>query len=477
MSTGNVNLKIGSGIAYNVVGGVFIGNSPQLQTVKTLDGVYYTTSTYNIAAGPILNVNVSEITDFVSTVNIVGNKQTVKMTNNGLSILNVSDIIYSYSNEVTPKLYFSSTATVLNGNTISITPGNTATFEIAYIGSVAGAYNNYFVIVSDIVGTYFKVNTHQVVQETQGIILSPGSVNTTTSYSGQYRDIVYSIVPVFNEVTSDVPVSFTTSLSGSQAWSVHSTDVNSFTLRFNSWEVNNVNGTYVSTLTVVANGITTSTVNTATININATLNKNLGIWTSPLSNHNSVIGISYDLENGNRVLTIGVGMGGDNSPIVEDGFDYGSVYNLGLGSGDLLDPYPTWADVCKITFTGAAQTYYSGDHKVKTTETYDYMKYFGDYSEPGSMFIINDDGYGSITIELNHLREISGDAAFDVTLQNLTRAFHYYSTVDVLDRLPLQSIEYSAPIDDYTTYLFTGFNYNTRDKVALVNTAIVPLPT
>ena len=166
MSTGSLNLKIGSGITFNLVGGSLAGISsyPQLQTVKTLDGVYYTTGSYIIAPGPILSVNVSEITTFVSTLNIQSTKQTVKMTNDGTSLLDITDIIYTYSSEVTPKLFFSATNTVLNGNRISITPGNTATFQISYIGSVVGSYVNYFVIVSNNSNLeFFKVNTQQII--------------------------------------------------------------------------------------------------------------------------------------------------------------------------------------------------------------------------------------------------------------------------------------------------------------------------
>lgn len=481
MTTGNVNLKIGSGISFNIVGGTsgLIGNRPQLQTVKTLDNVYFTTSTaFTAFYGPLLSVNVDELVDFESIVGLNSDKQTIRMTNNGNAILNITDILYTFNDDCGPRISLTTGTNFQNGNTINITPGNTATFDLAYTGA-QGVYNNYFIIISDNSSGPYKVNTHQVITTSTDLIISPAGFNTTTTQIGKIEEITYTLDKLLNKLQyEDVAnINFTTELdTDTPAWSISKIENNTVSLKFNSWEVNNVNGTYISTLTLTCSGITTSTVNTATISINAALNKNLATWTSPLSSHNSVIGISYDLENGNRVLTIGVGMGGNNSVLVEDGFNYGSVSNLGLGAGEFLDPYTTWADVCKITFTGLAQTYYSGDYKVKTTAVYDYMSYFGNYSEPGSMFIVNDDGYGSITIELNYLRELSGDTDFDVTLQNLTRAFHYYSTVDLLDRLPLQSIEYSSSIDDHNTYLFTGFNYNTRDKLAYINTAIVPLP-
>ena len=170
-------------------------------------------------------------------------------------------------------------------------------------------------------------------------------------------------------------------------------------------------------------------------------------------------------------------MGGDGSPIYGNG---GSVYantdNLGLGVNTVVNPYPFWANVYRIPFTGAAQTYTSNDYIVKTTEGVDYSGYFGEHGESGTMFIVEDDGYGSLTIELNHLRELSDDPEVNATLQNLTRAFHYYSDVDIEGRYEPLPPEYASTIDDVTTYLFVGFNYNTRDKLAFVNTSIVPLP-
>ena len=409
-TTLNVNINIGSSIGYKIAKGPsgMVGNAPQMQTVKTLNGVYYTTSTsFTASSGPVLSVNVGDLVDFVSPIGVISSKQNVIMTNNGNSLLNVYDLLYTYNNNIGPRFYFSNNATILNKNTIIIPPGESASFQVAYLGAVVGTYTNYFVILSDNTSGYYKVDTRQVIRNTTGLIISPASFNTTTTQIGQTSSVTYKLTPVFNETAINAKIPYVTSLQGNRAWSIDSTATNSISVKFNSWEVNNVNGTYVSTLTVVANGITTSTVNTAVVNINAALNKNLSTWVSPLSSHNSIIGVSYDLENGNRVLTIGVGMGGNNSPLVEDEYNYESVSNLGLGTGDTLDPYPTWANVCKIKFTGNEQTYYSGDYKVKTTAAYDYTSYFGDYSKPGSMFIVKDDGYGSITIELNHLRELS----------------------------------------------------------------------
>jgi hypothetical protein len=473
----DVNIKLGSSMGFNMGGGVTGGYAPQMQTIRTLDG---DTSTQNLSydeyQGPVLQVD--PIDDFILSATNTSSKHAVVMHNIGNAVLTVTDLLFTFLNDIKPILYFNNTDTLINNSVITISPRNSSTFSLAYTGNVAGFYDNALVIKSNnSTGPYYKIPTHQIVQITSSATISPASFTTTTTQIGKIENVIYNITPIINEyVRNDIALRFTTTfVTNSTAWT-YTTGTNSATATFNPWEINNVNGTYISTLTIVANNITSTLTNTAIVNLNHTLNKNLATWTSPLSVHNSVIGISYDLENGNRVLTIGVSMGGNGTPIVENGFNYSSILNLGIGTDALPDPYPTWANVCRIEFTGLAQTYLSNDYMVKRTLTKDYMKYFGEYDALGSMFIIKDDGYGSLTIELNHLRALSDDSDFNVTLQNLTRAFYYYSSVDTLGRIAIQSAEYSSSIDALTTYLFTGFNYNNKDKLAVVNTTVVELP-
>jgi len=473
----DVNIKLGSAIGFNIAGPLTGGYAPQMQTIRTLNGDTSTQKlSYTEYKAPILHVD--PLDDFILSATNTSSRHAVVMHNVGNAILTVTDVLFTFSQDVKPIFYFNNVDTLVNNSSISILPGNSSTFSVSYTGNVSGFYDNALIIRSNnSIGPYYRVPTHQVVQITSSATVSPASFTTTTTQIGKTEQVIYNITPFINEyVRNDIAIKFTaTFVTNSTAWT-YTTGTNSATATFNPWEINNVNGTYISTLTIIANNIASTVTNTAIVNLDNILNKNLATWISPLSRHNSVIGISYDLENGNRVLTIGVGMGGNGSFIVEDGFNYSSILNLGVGTGTLLDPYPTWANVCKITFTGLAQTYYSNDYRVKTTAAHNYMKYFGEYNALGSMFVITDDGYGSLTIELNHLRELSDDSEFNVTLQNLTRAFYYYSSVDILGRIPIQSIEYSTSIDDYTTYLFTGFNYNARDKLAVVNNTVVDLP-
>lgn len=409
-----------------------------------------------------------------------GSTQTVVLTNLGNTPINVSDILQNPPHPRGVVAVFHSTTTFV------INPGAEVPFDMAYYGSTVGEFASYINVISDFGGGNFKIPTRQIVRRTTGFRLSPTSISTTTIHYGQDTLVSYDIIPMINGIDrTDVSFPVSGSISGSSAWTIKGTGTNSISVLFRPNEVNNVNGTYISTLTVYANSATHSATNTGIVNINTATNKNLSSWLSPISPDNSVIGISYDLEDDKRYLTIGVGMGGNGMPIYsEGGHSYLSIDNIGLRAAHLDEPFPFWAEVYRIECTGAAQVYHSGDtdangnplHQRKFTEGLNYGYYFGEFRAPGSMFIVEDDGYGSLTIEINHLRELQEDNPFKETLNNLRRSFYYYAD----GRYVPQAAEYSAPIDAFTTYMFIGFNSGidrvTREKVAFVNTSIVALP-
>jgi hypothetical protein len=427
----DVNLSIGSAIGFNVVGlGLIQGLAPIQTTTLTLDGDIFAPAGYNTGTR-VLSINA--LTDFILVPGTTSTRQLVDMTNNGNAILTVTEILYGLTEGISPRFYFYSTATLLNSSTITVLPGNTATFQLAYIAPEAGEYSSYFIVQSNNDSGYYKVNTRQLCTNNAYFYVTPTSVATTVTSIGHNESFTYATTPVVNNIDRPdliIPVSGT--ISGSPAWTILGTGTNSISVNFDPNEINNVNGTYVSTLTVIVNGLPRLVTNTATVSISTLTNKALATWLSPASHYNSIVGVLYDMQDGIKHLTIGVGMGADGSPIYDDGGNvFVSTANLGLGAETVQYPYPFWANVYRIPFTGAAQTYTSNDYIAKTTAGVDYSSYFGEYSEPGSMFIVTDDGYGSITIEVNHLRELSGNVETDATLHNLTRAFYYYSNVDV----------------------------------------------
>ena len=137
----DVNVKLGSAIGFNIAGGITGGYAPQMQTIRTLDG---TTSTQNLSytqyQGPLLKVD--PLTDFILSVGNTSTKQTVKLHNIGNAVLTVTDVLFSFSQDIKPILYFSSTSTLVNGSIISIPPGNTSSFQISYIKKEGILYEN-----------------------------------------------------------------------------------------------------------------------------------------------------------------------------------------------------------------------------------------------------------------------------------------------------------------------------------------------
>jgi hypothetical protein len=409
--------------------------------------------------------------------------QTITISNVGTGDVTIYPIQFSTgtttTNIVLPVLY-STTGTYV------LPAGRSSDIILSYYGSDIGEFTSYFNVTSDSGISPYTIFTNQIVGSTYGFSVIPRSFTTSTTHFGQDSSVIYNLTPLFNGIPRpDVIMSLATSIAGSSAWSIKGTGTNSVSVIFRPNEVNNNTGTYISTLTITANAMTKHITNTGIINIDYNKNKPLSSWLSPVSSNNSIIGLSYDLEDDIRYLTIGVAMGGDAFPVyAHGGYIYDKLSTLGLHAAHLDQPYPFWAEVYRFKLTEGEKVYYSGDIDVdgnpiqcKFSENgQDFGYYFGEFNEQGSMFIVKDDGYGSLTIEINHLRELSGDDTFDTTLQNLTRAFYYYSGVDIPPRPP-QEPQYTSPIDAFTTYLFIGFNYNTRDKIAFVNTSIVALPT
>jgi hypothetical protein len=282
------------------------------------------------------------------------------------------------------------------------------------------------------------------------------------------------------------------------AWSVSKIETNELTgkqeitVQFKAVNVNNQNGTYRSTLTVTSTyGLDTSVRSvTAEVVLNIDYSKfiPLGSWISPAAPDNSVIGMSYDIVNNVRYLTIGVGMGADDIPIYsQGGAAFTSTNSLGILGTSSDYNYFAWSSVYKFEIpNGTPIRYFSGEqdvegvylHRVKPERlsngtypetTTNYEQYFGLETSAGSMFIVDSDGYGNVSVALNQLRSLSDDPDFNKTLKNLTRAFHYYSAVDEPSRYYQLD---AAPIQDGTvTQRFAGFNNS-----GTVLTSIVPLP-
>ena len=357
-------------------------------------------------------------------------------------------------------------------STFLLPAGTTSSIEIAYYGTVVGDYSSYFQITnlnSDNSVNTVTVFTSQIVQEaTFDFTLSTSTFVNYTTILGRSNTTVVDITPVYNGVPNTNSVlDFTTTLTGNDGWT-YTTGTNQVIITWDPDTVYNSTGTYYSTLTIYSNEVAHVVQNTSVVNIDYAKYKNLAKWISPAAPYNSVIGVSLDLINDNKVLTIGVGTGADGSPIyAEGGAPFAALLSLGYTASTIDMPYPYWAEVYSFPLIdGTATTQLSGEKDAN--EQFKYFvkpiaddipigQYFGYIQSPGygSMFIVNHDGSGNVTVEINNLRESSGDDQLDATLNNLTRAFYYYSGVDN----PSRYYQLSGPIQDGTVgYLFRGFS-------------------
>ena len=486
----DVNVKIGSLIGATQTTSTFISGRPSVQTTGTMNGTVNTVIEPDI---PLLSI--SPLGPFASYVGIVSPQQDVVLTNVGNAELTITEARFSRRGGTTPAFYWTPTVALYNtltssSSTITILPGSTATFQMAYLGSQVGEFSNFITFFSNSVTGAYKINTiQQIVPDNARFELLPSSFTCTTTESGRNSSVGINLVPTINGVVDplDPQLSFTTSIQGSPGWYVSSTSINSLVLTFDPDYVNNVTGTYISTLTVaVVNGAIEHFTSTATVAIVGEY-RNLSYWLSPAAAYNSLIGVSFDIINNIKTVTIGVGMGADGSPIYANGGSrFATTSTLGIKFMTIDSPYPYWATVCSIPLDEFPATYLSGaldelDQPMyikKTTDGLNYADYFGFEQGVGSIFIVNHDGGGNVTIEINNLRELSGDAEFDATLQNLTRAFYYYSQID----LPVRYNQLTTlDLADPRIPLFRGFSMyftppDTNPKWA-VETSHVRLPT
>jgi hypothetical protein len=483
----DVNIKIKSFIgATNSTAAIYCPPPAVVATTSTLDGLSLTVPAANYG---VLRVDTPQT--FTSAPKFESDIQTLTLYNDGGASLNIKSFNFTFSlapgRVVAPKFYGTTARSLISGTNITLAAGASTPFQLSYIAIAPGDYVNNLIFFSDAQNSEYQVNTYQSVSDAVNILQSTTTFITNTTILGEPNSVDVTFTKRVNGITyTGTNLTLIPTISGDPGWSVTTGTFNTVTVLWDPDQVNNNTGTYISTVTVavfeMGENIGTKTItNISNVNIDYTRYGNLTSWISPASSYNSVIGISLDNINGQRVLTIGVGMGGDYSPRYDrGGYRVTTTYNLGFRARTVIPKFPYWANVWSFTLNEYNYTYLSGALDVndnpkyirKTTVGYDYEKYFG-YQQSGagykSMFIVKHDGQGNISVALNNLRELSGDTEFDVTLRNLTRAFHYYSTSDNVGRYYQLA---DGPIGVGTrTLLFRGF-----DNLGNAVTSIVTLP-
>ena len=495
----NSNLHITSAVGYRTPGYAIIAPLPVTTTTYTLNGV---TQPDFVFTGTKI-ISISSVTDFTLYPGSTSTAQVIGITNEGDSTVTLVGSYFTASTRSVYPVVSVDPSSLLYANPPKIPPGSTGTFTLAYYGDTSGEYVNWVIVLSDTDAEQYKFVTRQIVSDNLNYIVSPMSYTTSTTAIGERAYISYQVIPVLNDIERpDIELAITYTLTGSVAWKVFSTGTNVVTLEFESNDINNINGVYTSTLALTALETTANLINTANVNIDYSANYNIASWLSPIAHHNSVIGISYDVIDHKKTLTIGVGAGGDDTPEYDAGGDiYLNMNTLGVGANTLDYPYAYWSEVYRFSDlgTGTARTFLSGEidadsvyqYRQKFTEYHNYGYYFGYERSAESMFVVSDDGEGNLQIALNNLRETSGNTEFDVTLDNFTRAFYYYSEKDIGERItnlvqyplvagisPVTVASTSTmpePLGETRTKLFRGFRAIST-ATWTVATSIVSIP-
>lgn len=456
----NVNLTLISAVGFrrsstqtfiNLEGQPTIGgfNSPipLMTTTYTLNGV----SQPDIVISGTRILNVSTTTDFYLYPGGTSAPQNIYITNQGDSPLSfVSPNVEVSDNNVT---------TIINDLQPSsgiIAPGTTATLTVSYSGNELGEFYNYIILLTDADSPQYKLVTKQVVTDLITFIVTPGNITTSTTSTSFKTSAIYSIIPVINgAATPEYVLPITAVLNTStMGWSLDKNADNEIVVSFNANIVGNTTGTYVSELVMTYGSTTIYRETAVNVNIDYSDDYNLSSWISAPSPVNSVVGVSYDVINNTRYITIGIGAGADGVPEYGlGGSEYLSTDQLNYIAAASETPYQYWAKVYRIPLDGTARTYFSKDYTVKD-ELGDYASYFGENHAPGSIFIVEDDGYYNITIKMNHLRELPETDL--ETVVNISNAFYEFSDVDIGGGRYFQL----SPIleDGVSTYLFVGFN-------------------
>lgn len=548
--------------------------SPVPQASTTVDLTTGGAITPIVVPTKILAVSPSSLT-YNFTATTTSSYQTVTLTNNGNTTLSVSNIYFATGGSFTAVV-----PTPLTTPT-TITAGSSVSFDLAWYRASAG--NGYVSIVitsDDTVSTTKTIPvTLNCAEAPFDFTVSPSLISITKTDTAPYSQNIL-ITPINGSFGS-----YSASLSGTNASSFTlTTPTSGPTIGFDA--VGKSNATYSATLSVTVNSITKTVP--ISIVLNAPQSYNIGRWLGPQAATNAVVGMSYDMIDGARYLTIGIGVGSDGSPTLDnnggafasasnldhlsdvgyttgvamypplsvsgwntfnatysswirpssyepfgspvtrswnfttvytgnhtintgvdnsgslyiDGsyigelgsYNYNTSYtvylsagthsvrvenvvNYGGGSGIAVQiaynnaqvwstltprrsvaPYLYWAEVSRIPLTGAAQTYYSGNHMIKDTSAAlagtKYNDYFGSGSAAGSLFTVVDDGYGNLQVTVNNLTGASGDDNTQSTLTSLQYCLKYY------EEQVTRYTNVGAALPNNQTYIFSRFLAN-----------------
>lgn len=476
-----VGLTLGIGIGYRISGNAIRAPRPSTQILKNLNGDVFP---WNSSATNIGLLAASIPTPFQTIPEKLVSLETVTLINQGSIPLIVQEPYFTNFMTTAQAVY---TGTGYTSPPWTINTGSSVSFGLRYISSDVGSFYESIIFNTNEAESIKKYNITVNSNYYYVLDVDPGGFDIETELPGENFVGTYTITAVVDGIpNSSLEIPFTADISGSDSWSIDSTGFNQVTVRYNAWQNNNSTGTFISLLSISAPGVAAQTfANTATQNIDFSLNYNSSTWISALTLPDAIVGLRMDYvqikgtSSTVRTLTMGVGSGADLSPPLSEGVEsWFTEANLSPAAGRGKYPFAFWQTVCQIPLpsTSTFTTYYSGDYRVKSQEplSKDYDWYFGHYASEGSMFIIEQDSLGYVYIRFNDLREYSTSTAVNQTLDRISRSFYYYSDIDTAYRTNGQLDP--SPRDEFgvlsasglDTRLLIGFDRQNQPLLSLV---------
>ena len=487
--TVNINVTASLNYYYSTNQASPVGvNSPLPTSVNTISNL---NGGGGVVAAPTIRFAASPTSlTLTSNPNVSSSAQVITLTNNGTQ----AGKIWS----ATPTNSGASALFQAEGNPsypITIAPSGSQRFDLAYNGPNIGAFNNSVAFVVDtdpdpitqvVTSSTLSVPTTLTIAAVPfSFTLNPSSVSgTITTNAITYTSFIINANSAFTTYSATINGG-----SFQSAWSVDLSNTSGPTVNFNPSGL--TNNTYTATLSVVVNGVTVTAPISIVVVIPAS--SNLGYWLGPMAANDAVIGVSYDIIEGLRYVTVGVGAGA----IEPDGvtltpwLNAGGIpliQNYGLTNlrYDAGPNYYYWSEIYKfpILANGTPATYQSINYMVKQGNLggSTWTSFFGAGLSAQSLITCTDDGFGNVSLILNPNSSYTGNGDVDISITAYNYSFYYFTDPNLITRYNNNvvasgygSLPNNGPTGDGTqTYLFTGFNASGKTQTSLLQFPVAP---
>ena len=283
--------------------------SPSPQATTTVDLATGGAITPVVIPTKILAISPSSLS-YTFTATTTSSFQTVTLTNNGNTTLSVTDVQFR-----TGGVFTAVVPTPLTSPT-TIAAGANVTFDLAwYRTTAAEGYASIYVVSDDPVNPVQTLLVNLTCTALPfDFTLTPSSITVNqTDLSPYSQNIV--ITPINGSFGSySVSLSGPVGPFGTDAFTL-TTPTFGPSIRF--LPVGKSNGTYTVNVNVTVNSITKSVP--ISVILSAPQSYQIGGWLGQNAYNNAVVGMSYDMIGGQKYLTIGIGMGSDGSPTLDNG--------------------------------------------------------------------------------------------------------------------------------------------------------------